>query len=397
MSSLPAVQGWASLPLLLAGTLPAATAPPAHAGDQLTPVLARVLATPATAPLADGSWVLPYELELTNVTSVPQSIESLQVRDPSGAATPLLSLSGAGVSDNLLLPGSRGTTVLGPGQSAVLLVTPAFPSRAALPQRLEHRLVVRNSGGVPDLPPRTVAEVAPAVVDRREPIVLGPPLRGERWVAAAACCDSYHRRCVLPVNGARHLAQRFAIDWIQLEPDDRLAKGDPSRNSSYPQFGREVLAVADATVVHVQDGLPEGTPGRFAPGVTAANADGNSVVLDLGDGRFALYAHLQPGSLRVRPGERVRRGQVLALLGNSGNSDAPHLHFHVMDGPSPLASNGLPYAIDRFEVTGQAVSSTDLDAELRTPLQPVRVRSGTGPTGHRNRLPADLQIVRFLP
>ena len=151
-SILPAGQGWVSLPLLLAGTLLAATAPPAHARDQLTPVLARVLAAPAGVPLADGSWVLPYELELTNVTSVPQTIESLQVRDPSGAATSLLSLSGTGVSDNLLLPGARGTTVLGPGQSAVLLVTPAFPSRAWLPQRLVHRLVVRNGGGVPDQP-----------------------------------------------------------------------------------------------------------------------------------------------------------------------------------------------------------------------------------------------------
>jgi murein DD-endopeptidase MepM/ murein hydrolase activator NlpD len=131
--------------------------------------------------------------------------------------------------------------------------------------------------------------------------------------------------------------------------------------------------------------------------VTAANADGNSVVLDLGDGHFALYAHFQPGSLRVRLGERVRRGQVLGLVGNSGNSDAAHLHFHVMDGPSPLASNGLPYVIDRFEVTGQAVSSSDLDAELRNPLRPVRVRPVPGPSLQRNRLPADLQVVRFLP
>jgi hypothetical protein len=239
--------------------------------------------------------------------------------------------------------------------------------------------------------------VAPAVVDRREPIVLAAPLRGERWVAAASCCTSYHRRAVLPVNGARHVAQRFAIDWIQLQPGNRLAKGDPSLNGSYPQFGREALAVADATVVHVQDGLPEGRPGRFAPGVTATNADGNSVVLDLGGGRFALYAHFQPGSLRVKVGDRVRRGQVLALVGNSGNSDAPHLHFHVMDGPSPLASNGLPYVIDRFEVTGQAVSATDLDAELRTPLKPVQVRPVPGPSLRVRQLPADLQVVRFLP
>jgi hypothetical protein len=370
---------------------------PVRAEDQLTPVLARVLATPAAAPMGDGRWVLPYELVLTNVTSVPQRIESLQVRDPARGGSPLLSLSGAGVGANLLLPGATGTTVLGPGQSAVLFVNASFGTRTELPQRLSHRLVVSNGGGLPNLPPRSAEEVAPAVVDRSQPIVLAAPLRGERWVAAASCCTSYHRRAVLPVNGARHVAQRFAIDWIQLQPGNRLAKGDPSLNGSYPQFGREALAVADATVVHVQDGLPEGRPGRFAPGVTATNADGNSVVLDLGGGRFALYAHFQPGSLRVKVGDRVRRGQVLALVGNSGNSDAPHLHFHVMDGPSPLASNGLPYVIDRFEVTGQAVSATDLDAELRTPLKPVQVRPVPGPSLRVRQLPADLQVLRFLP
>ncbi|WP_216904389.1 M23 family metallopeptidase [Synechococcus sp. CCY 9618] len=384
-----AVIGAALVPLV-AGT-------PVRSADQLTPVLARVLATPAAAPMADGRWLLPYELVLTNVSGVPQTIDSLEVLDPARPARPLLSLSGGGVSANLLLPGGAVTTVLGPGQSAVLLVNASFATRAALPERLTHRLTVSSGGVVPDLPPRSVEAVAPVLVDRREPVVLGPPLRGERWVAAASCCDSYHRRSVLPVNGERHVAQRFAIDWIQLEPGNQLAKGDPTLNSSYPQFGREALAVADAIVVHVQDGLPEGTPGHFAPGVTVTNADGNSVVLDLGGGRFALYAHFQPGSLRVGVGDRVRRGQVLALVGNSGNSDAAHLHFHVMDGLSPLASNGLPYVIDRFEVTGRAVSPTDLDAELHTPLKAVQVLPVPGRSLRRQQLPADLQVVRFLP
>jgi murein DD-endopeptidase MepM/ murein hydrolase activator NlpD len=68
-------------------------------------------------------------------------------------------------------------------------------------------------------------------------------------------------------------------------------------------------------------------------------------VLDLGGGTYAFYAHLQPGSLRVKNGDRVTRGRVLGLLGNSGNSTEPHLHFHVSDGMSPLGSEGLPYTI----------------------------------------------------
>jgi murein DD-endopeptidase MepM/ murein hydrolase activator NlpD len=199
----------------------------------------------------------------------------------------------------------------------------------------------------------------------------------------------------LPVNGARYLAQRFAIDWLQLDPQNRLATGDPSRNESYPQFGAEAIAAADATVAHVQDGMPEGTPGSFPSAVTATTADGNAVVLDLGGGRYALYAHLQPGSIRVREGDRVRRGDVLGRVGNTGNSDAPHLHFHVMDGPSPLASNGLPYVIDGFELMGRAESSSDLNDELETADKPVKVAPATGQARRTNELPADLVMVRF--
>ena len=68
---------------------------------------------------------------------------------------------------------------------------------------------------------------------------------------------------------------------------------------------------------------------------------------------YAFYAHLQPGSLKVKLGDKVRRGQVVGLVGNSGNSTEPHLHFHVSDANSPLGCEGLPYALDAFEVQGR--------------------------------------------
>jgi murein DD-endopeptidase MepM/ murein hydrolase activator NlpD len=77
------------------------------------------------------------------------------------------------------------------------------------------------------------------------------------------------------------------------------------------------------------------------------------VIVDIGGGRYAFYAHLKPGSITVKEGERVRRGQVLARLGNSGNTGFPHLHFHVMDAPLPLgADHNLPYVIDSFLYQG---------------------------------------------
>lgn len=388
--------------LALAAAL-AATAPgrgAAAAEDQLTPVLARVLARPAVVVDSDGTWWLPYELELENVTGVPITLESVDVLDASKLDATrndavVTTLGADALAANVAQAGGVKSATLGAGQGAVLFVNARFARREDVPAKLAHRIVAVTPQPKPPLPERTVEHVAATDVTSAAPVVLGAPLTGDRWVAAASCCDSYHRRAVLPINGARHLAQRYAIDWIRLTPDDRLASGDPKSNSSYPQFGVPAIAAADAKVVHVQDGMPEGTPGSFAPGVTATNADGNAVILDLGGGRFALYAHLQPGSIRVHEGDAVKRGDVLGLVGNTGNSDAPHLHFHVMDGPSPLASNGVPYVIDAFTVSGRAVSSSDLDDELKKADQPVRVERLPAPAKRSDELPADLAIVTF--
>ena len=366
----------------------------AVAVDQMTPVLASVIAPPIPVQQSDGLWKLAYELELTNVTDSPLTIESLEVRAP-GRDVPVASLATSEVVANLLLPGGTKTAVLGPGQAGVLFVNLSFDRRDAIPAAFMHRLAATASNPKGMLPEHSVEDVAPVKVVASAPVILGPPLRGDRWIAAASCCNSYHRRAVLPINGRRYLAQRFAIDWIQVDAQQRLAEGDPALNQSYPQYGAEAIAVADGVVVHVVDGLPESAPGAFPSNITLTTADGNSVVLDLGGGRFALYAHFQPGSVRVHEGEHVKRGQVLGLVGSSGNSDAPHLHFHVMDGPSPLASNGLPYVIDRFEVVGQTTSADDLDSALKQPLQPIEITSREASSVQTNELPADLAVVRF--
>ena len=93
----------------------------------------------------------------------------------------------------------------------------------------------------------------------------------------------------------------------------------------------------------------------FRRDATVQMAAGNHVVVDIGEGRFAFYAHMQPGSVRVKVGDTGQdQEQVLGLLGNSGNTDTPHLHFHVMDGPSPLVANGLPYVFTKLYRPGPA-------------------------------------------
>jgi len=128
--------------------------------------------------------------------------------------------------------------------------------------------------------------------------------------------------------------------------------------------------------------------------ITVENVDGNHVVLDLGNGFFAFYAHMQKGSVAVRPGDRVKRGQVLGKLGNSGNTSAPHLHFHIMNGPSVLGSDGLPYVIDHFQLAGQ------ISKEQFAAAEGVEGNWGQGlfadPSPRQNQFPLDLTIVDFL-
>ena len=114
-------------------------------------------------------------------------------------------------------------------------------------------------------------------------------------------------------------------------------------------------------MVNLYDGADEQVPGADAKGITTENIGGNMLVVDIGDGAFAFYAHLQRGSLKVKLGDRVTTGQVIGLLGNTGNSTAPHLHFHVMDGPSPLDANGLPFVFTQFSSRGVVTMSDDND------------------------------------
>ena len=96
-------------------------------------------------------------------------------------------------------------------------------------------------------------------------------------------------------------------------------------------MAHELLAVADGIVAATKDSIPENPVGGRAVKIDLVTVGGNFVGIDIGNGRYALYAHVQPGSLRVKVGDHVKRGQVVALLGNSGNSTEPHVHFQIAD------------------------------------------------------------------
>jgi hypothetical protein len=184
--------------------------------------------------------------------------------------------------------------------------------------------------------------------------------------------DNHHRRGVVILDGRPVDSRRYAIDWKQIR-DGASFSGDARDVHSYYSYGKPVLAVADSRVVAARDGLPYNIPGHgesFHPAVpmTLETVAGNTITLDLGGSQFAYYLHLQPGSLRVKAGDRVRRGQVIAHIGASGDAREPHLHFEVTTSSKILAGEGVPYRTDRYRSKS---ASDDGHIELRTRELPL--------------------------
>ena len=153
--------------------------------------------------------------------------------------------------------------------------------------------------------------------------------------------------------------------------------------------------MAEGLVSKVRDGIRDGTPGKPHKGLTSETTSGNYVILDLGYGVAALYAHMKRGSIAVREGEWVRKGQPLGLIGNSGNSDAPHLHFQVMTGQLALASDGVPYVLDSFTLKGRVASSDDLATQMKNPAVPLEIQAVEDMGERKNLMPSNLSFIGF--
>ena len=268
--------------------------------------------------------------------------------------------------------------VVAGGSSVVSLVDVALPGSARKPPP-ELTSTVRYAvatGPLSNLVDRTRVTLRTPVAGA-PPVVIAPPLRGSGWWGFNACCDpnGSHRSGVAALDGVFKIVEAYAIDYMKVVRGS-VVRGDGAEVTDFFNYGSPVHSVAGGRVVAVHRGVPNALwpppdSGPPNPEVkTSADYTGESVIAKIAPHRFALYAHLAPGSIRVEEGQRLNTGQVIGELGNSGNSYAPHLHFAVQSKPSPFAAS-RPYVFDRFKLEGYGIPD---------PATPARATSSSPPT-----------------
>lgn len=332
----------------------------------------RVPFHPTAFPSA-GRTFLMYELYLTNFSGSPIDLRRIEVLDADEPVTKPLGAFDGEQLDSLLQSSTDQPNLrqVNGGATVVAFMQIVLDAQQRVPDRLKHRVLTANSS------------IEGAVVDTHHTDlkVLVPPLQGTGWHASDGPSndrDNHHRRGLLVLDGRPSISRRYATDWF-LTKDGVSSKGDERDRRSYYSYGQPVLAVASGTIVTARDGMPDNVPGpaddfqRAVP-ITLETVTGNTVILDLGGGQFAHYYHLQPGSLRVKTGDRVQSGEVLARIGVSGDPNVPHLHFEVTTSATPLAGEGVPYVIDQYRVKNAGEFWQTLTREL--PLRNMIVEFG---------------------
>lgn len=391
------VRGSAKYLFLLFATLlglgaSASSASAARPDDQavLSPVDFEVLNRPSPVRGADNRQHLVYEIQAVNQSAMDVTVRKIAARTQGRVLGQRL--VGAGLSERMRINSGAAGTTLGPGGSAMIFLDIAYNAKRRPFSAISHAISLSwpDSANPGEEINQTFIGVS-SRVSRLKPLVLSSPVKGRNWVAVNGCCTpNAHRGATLAIDGTVRVPERFAIDFVQLDGEDRLFQGSKQDLFSYPYYRASVFAAASGRVVAVKRGLPEQIPGSLPAGATIQMAGGNYVVVRIGRGQYAFYAHLATGSVRVREGQRVRRGQVLGLLGNTGNTDGPHLHFHVMNSPSPLQSSGLPFVFRSFAGRGVLENVVGIQDGDPGEVNTNRLRGA-----YRRSLPMENQVLRF--
>lgn len=335
-----------------------------------------------------GKTHLFYEIYVLNAYGAGIEVTSLRVRSGARSLGEFTGDMLASMIRPLGRASDKPSRTIAAAETAVFYVDLPFGTAHEVPQVLEDELVLSGGGHTFTVTQR------PVRVRSAPPIIIAAPLQGNGWFAGdAPANDTGHRRTIFYREGRPYLAQRFAIDWLQGKLDGKghlsFFHDDPKKNANWYCWNAPIFAVSDGVVVGERTDLPENVPLEPpAVPITQKTLGGNYIVIDIGFGRYAFYAHMRPHSATVKVGDRVRRGQIIGRLGNSGNSTAPHLHFHLTDAPEFIFADGEPYA---FPTMKAAQSAFD-------PAKPEAGANLTSPfTTFTNAMPGNGAVVDFGP
>lgn len=201
----------------------------------------------------------------------------------------------------------------------------------------------------------------------KEELIIEFPLRGE-WFTEVSPADR------IPSHGTNRFGLRYAFDFIQVDwkksthPTHNKNKADYFLKGisleSYYCFGKPVYTPFSGEVIAVENGIPEREKASWFHDQTLAirnsllfnserdgfgSIGGNYLILKKAENIYAVFCHLQKGSIPVKVGEHIQRGQVIGKVGHSGNSTEPHLHFHLMDSADIENAKGIPFIFERYE------------------------------------------------
>jgi hypothetical protein len=292
-------------------------------------------------------------------------------------------------------PDKPGDRSIESSSTSIVWLDVTAASKDAIAKKIDHRVignVITPAGS------QRFESVLPSLeVDLSDPIVLASPVSSGIWLMSEGCCTDYthHRHGLAPIDGALYVPQRFAIDFFRLDDEHRTWIGDPHQLGSYLSYATPTFAAADGLVVAASDGRPDQKPPEPPPLPPIGDTVGNHVIIEVKPGVHLLYAHMKPGSLKVKAGDRVKLGQQIGLIGTTGNSTTPHLHFQVLTTPTFFPADSTPYVFDSFDLVGHETERIwDANLGLRSNGEiPYAPAQNPGP--RRNEMPLDRDIIRF--
>lgn len=300
----------------------------------------------------NGIPTIYYELVLLNRSARRISLKGLKVLQAKGLDTLLILNSDELIkrSDLSEASPSANSIELASGDSSLLYMELSL-KRSHEPLQILHQLKFEYI----DAPGIEISYSLPSFIvsESNTVAVLGPPFANGNWAAIYdPAWKRGHRRVVYSNQGKKYIPGRFAIDFVRLNDKGEYFKRNEDSIGNWFGYGNDILAVADGIVSSVREGARESETlsGHIDP--VAEQAAGNYVSICIDQNKFVFYEHLKLGSIKVKPGQRVRKGDVIAALGFTGQSTGPHLHFHMSNKDTPLYAEGIPFVFESFMTLG---------------------------------------------